>query len=393
MPNRSPANPTLLLAALAGLGEFAATAYLPAIPSMAATFETGPGAVQATVSAGLLTFAAANLVLGPLSDRVGRRAVLLPALAVYLIGCALAVAAPAVAWLYPARVLTAAGACAGLAVGRAVARDLYDGADLTRRLTAVTLAFSVAPVLAPLIGGALTEVLGWRSVFLAAFLYAAVLVPCVWRFPETLKVRQTQQSLLASVSDYPAMALRRESAPALFASALLVAALFCFLVGAPVIFLTSLGLSPAVYGCFPLIAMSGFVLGALLSARLAGRLPGWRAVRAGTAIAFSGTLVMLAVPVSPVGMLGAMALFNTGLGLALPAAGADVLRAFPGRAGQASALLGFIQIAGGALGAGMASSGAGAPERMVPVTMAVLAGLACVTATVPGPVKARETAP
>lgn len=375
--------PTLLLAALAGLGEFAATAYLPAIPGMAAEFATGTGMVQATVTAGLLTFAVSNLLLGPLSDRFGRRAVLLPGLAAYLLGCALAAAAPSAVWLYPARMLAAAGACAGLVVGRAIARDLCEGAALTRLMATVTLVFSAAPVLAPLIGGVLTDTLGWRSIFLVALLYAAILVPFAWTLPETLKTPQTERSLRASVSDYPAMAVQGGIAPPLFAGALLLAALFCFLVGAPVIFLDGLGLSPAVYGCFPLIAMSGFVLGTLLSGRLAGRVSEWGLVRLGAAVAVCGTLALSVVPVLPLWVLGAMILFNAGLGLALPAAGAAVLHAFPGRAGQASALMGFVQIAGGALGAGLASVWADAPERMVPATMAVLAGLAFLTIAVP----------
>lgn len=383
MTTRTLHPPTLLLAALAGLGEFAATAYLPAIPSMAAEFATGTGMVQATVTAGLLTFAVSNLLLGPLSDTYGRRAVLLPGLAAYLLGCALAAAAPATVWLYPARILAAAGACAGLVVGRAIARDLCEGAALTRLLAAVTLVFSAAPVLAPLIGGVLTEILGWRSIFLVAFLYAAVLLPFVWGFPETLKSRQTKRSLRASIADYPAMAVQRGIAPPLWAGALLLGALFCFLVGAPVIFLNGLGLSPAVYGCFPLIAMGGFVLGTLLSGRLAGRLSGRGLVRLGAAVALCGTLVLSVVPVSPLWMLGAMMLFNAGLGLALPAAGAEVLHAFPGRAGQASALMGFVQIAGGAFGSGLASFWAEAPERMVPAAMAVLAGLACLMVALP----------
>lgn len=380
LPSRPP---TLLLAALAGLGEFSATAYLPAIPRMAEDFATGAGVVQATVTAGMLTFAVANLILGPVSDRVGRRSVLMAALAVSLAGCALAAAAPTVAWLYPARMMTAVGACAGLAVGRAMARDLYDGPALARLMAAVTLAFSVAPVLAPLIGGVLTDAVGWRSIFVVSFLFAAVLMPFVGRFPETLTVRQTERPVRAVLADYPAMAVRRDIAIPLAASALLLAALFCFLVGAPVIFLTGLGVSPSTYGSFPLFAMSGFVLGTVLSGRLAGRVTGHGLVRRGAVIAGCGALCLCAVPVTPLWMLAALALFNTGVGIALPAAGAAVMQAFPARAGQASALIGFVQILGGALGTGVAALWTTAPDRMVPVTMAVFAALACAASAIP----------
>lgn len=381
---RPKPTPTLLLASLAGLGEFSATAYLPAMSQIASSFDASVGVVQASVTVGLLAFAVSNLVLGPLSDRMGRRSVLQPALVLYLLGCVLAVLAPSVHWLYVARVLTAVGACAGLVVGRAIARDLCEGAELTRLMATVTLAFSLAPALAPLLGGLLTDWLGWRSIFALAFLYAAVLLALVCRLPESLQQKSPPFSGTAVGAGYYRMLLQPGVAPALFSAALLLAALFCFLVGAPPIFNSVLKVSPAVYGSFPLIAMSGFILGTMLCRHVARHLGHFRQMQLGAIVALCGAVLLSCVPFKTGAVLGAMAVFNAGLGLALPAASAAVMQAFPDRAGQAAALMGFVQILGGALGSGFVSAWGNQWDQLVPLAMVVFATLACLLLAVCG---------
>ena len=367
----------LLLAGMAGLGEFAATAWLPALPAVANDLGVGLGTVQATVTAGLIAFALANPILGPLSDRIGRRRVLVPGFAAYLVGCVIAMAAPSAIWLIPARILQAVGACAGLVVGRAIARDRHDGAALMRIMALITLVFSVAPVAAPLIGGLLTDGVGWRAIFLVAFVYAALLLPLLRRLPETRPLGTAATPITALPCSYAGMLREPGVGTALAGSALLLAALFAFLVGAPAIFVQGLGLGASVVGTFPLLTMGGFVIGTVLAARLADRMRPRSLMRVGAGIAVAGTLAMLTLPVAPLPMLAAMAIFDLGLGLVLPGVGSTVMTAFSSRAGLASGLIGLVQITGGALGAGLVPAVGGPAELAVPALMSGLAGAAC----------------
>ena len=367
----------LLLAGMAGLGEFAATAWLPALPVVANDLGVGLGTVQATVTAGLVAFALANPILGPLSDRIGRRRVLVPGFAAYLVGCVIAMAAPSAIWLIPARILQAVGACAGLVVGRAIARDRHDGAALTRIMALITLVFSVAPVAAPLIGGLLTDGVGWRAIFLVAFVYAALLLPLLRGLPETRPSGTAATPIATLPRSYAGMLREPGVGTALAGSALLLAALFVFLVGAPAIFVQGLGLGASVVGTFPLLTVGGFVIGTVLAARLADRMRPRSLMRVGAGIAVAGTLAMLTLPVAPLPTLAAMAIFDLGLGLVLPVVGSTVMTAFSSRAGLASGLIGLVQITGGALGAGLVPAVGGPAELAVPALMSGLAGAAC----------------
>ncbi len=176
-----------LLASLSMLGPFAVDAYLPAFPAIAQEFGASPIAVQQTLSAFLFAFAAMMLWHGALSDALGRRAVVLGGLAVYAVatlGCAIAGNIESL-WLF--RALQGLSAGTGLVVGRAIIRDAFHGPEAQRLMSQTTLVFGIAPALAPILGGALLNLLGWRSIFWV--LLALVLGVLVWaalRLPETL---------------------------------------------------------------------------------------------------------------------------------------------------------------------------------------------------------------
>jgi DHA1 family bicyclomycin/chloramphenicol resistance-like MFS transporter len=262
-------------------------------------------------------------------------------------------------------------------VGRAIARDRHDGAALMRIMALITLVFSVAPVAAPLIGGFLTDGVGWRAIFLVAFVYAALLLPLLRRLPETRPSGTAATSITALPRSYAGMLREPGVGTALAGSALLLAALFAFLVGAPAIFVQGLGLGASVVGTFPLLTMGGFVIGTVLAARLADRMRPRSLMRVGAGIAVAGTLAMLTLPVAPLPTLAAMAIFDLGLGLVLPVVGSTVMTPFSSRAGLASGLIGLVQITGGALGAGLVPAVGGPAELAVPALMSGLAGAAC----------------
>jgi MFS transporter, DHA1 family, multidrug resistance protein len=156
-PNSAPKATLFLLAGLVALSEFAVTAYIPAITIIADGLAVRTEIVQTTVSVGLVTGAIAGLVIGAIADSMGRRQLLFPALGLYIVGSIFAAAAPSISWLFIGRLLQAVGACAGIILSRAIARDLHSGAQLTRLLSGVTLVFSLAPAVAPLLGGLLAR--------------------------------------------------------------------------------------------------------------------------------------------------------------------------------------------------------------------------------------------
>lgn len=365
--------PLFLLAGLAALGEFAATAYLPALTIIAGSLGASIEAIQGTVTAGLVTFALGGLLIGAAADGMGRRNLLLPALLLYMIGCLLAAMAPSVFWLYVGRICQALGAGAGLIASRAIARDLRSGAELTRLLSAVTLTFSLAPAVAPLLGGFMVEWLGWRGIFVCAFLYGFILFVAVWRMPETNRTPLARANGSAIFSRYSGILQNPGFIfPSLTAAALL-GALFAFLVGAAPIFVDQLQLNPALVGCFPALTMSGLILGTILAGSRALRLGPASLIRLGSLIAVIGACAMTIVPVSAPYILATLIVFNFGLGLVLPVATSMAMSQFGDRAGAASALIGFVHLGGGAAGSIIVPLINAPIAQAVPITMTMAA--------------------
>src|SRR3954471_8131589 len=177
----------LLLAGLAMLGPFSVDTYLPAFPNIEATLNATPIEVQQTLTAYMFAFAFMMLWHGALSDAFGRRNIILGALCVFgvaSLGCA---AAHSVEYLWAFRILQGVSAGAGVVIGRAIIRDVYSGASATRLLSLVTMIFSIAPAMAPVIGGWIVKLRDWRSIFLVMFVYTVLLFwYCYRKLPETL---------------------------------------------------------------------------------------------------------------------------------------------------------------------------------------------------------------
>jgi DHA1 family bicyclomycin/chloramphenicol resistance-like MFS transporter len=164
----------LILAALAMLGPFSVDTYLPAFPSIGASLHATPIEVQQTLTTYMFSFGVMILWHGALSDAFGRRNIVLASLAVFAVaslGCA---ASHSVEYLWAFRVLQGLSAGAGVVIGRAIIRDVYSGAAATRLLSLVTMIFSIAPAIAPIMGGWIVKLLDWRSIFLFMFIYSVL---------------------------------------------------------------------------------------------------------------------------------------------------------------------------------------------------------------------------
>jgi DHA1 family bicyclomycin/chloramphenicol resistance-like MFS transporter len=239
-----------ILGALTALGPLGVDMYLPAFPVMAAELGVGPGAIQRTLATFLLGMAVGQLVHGPLSDRLGRRAPLFAGLVIFglaSVGCAVAVDATVLAWL---RLLQALGGCVGIVVARAMVRDLCDERGAVRMSAALMLAMGAAPILAPALGGWLMAGLGWRSIFWVLAIYAALMILVVALvLPESLPPeRRRRDNLLGIVLVYGRILRDRRFLSFALAGALPMTGLFAYLTASPGVLMEVHGLDPVTYG-------------------------------------------------------------------------------------------------------------------------------------------------
>lgn len=346
-----------LLAALSMLGPFSIDMYLPAFEAIQQDLHTTPLAVQQTLSAYLFAYAFMMLWHGALSDAVGRRPVVLGGLAVFAfasLGCAIAGNIDSV-WLF--RILQGLSAGAGLVVGRAIIRDAVQGPDAQRLMSQVTLVFGVAPALAPVVGGFLLNVIGWRAIFVMMLVFAGAVLAWAGRsLPETLP-RAMRQPLRTRVMlhNYRSVLFRVEFLLLASIPTLNFAAFFIYIAAAPS-YLPMLGVTTWGFAWLFVPMIAGVMFGGMLSGRLAGRVSARRTVATGYALMFAGValnavIVMLVPPGVPWHVMPIM-LFTLGSSLMTPSVVLALLDLFPTMRGLASSLQGFVQFAFSGLVAG-----------------------------------------
>jgi DHA1 family bicyclomycin/chloramphenicol resistance-like MFS transporter len=349
-----------VLAALAATGTLATNILLPSLPQIAASLKVTSAAVTSAITIFLAVFAVGQLVVGPISDRYGRRWPVLIGFAVFFAGsvwCGLATDLPN---LLTGRVIQAAGACATSVLSRAIARDMFAGAALARAMALIMIAMAAAPGFSPLLGGALDHTFGWRSEFvlvaafavLGALAYGTVL-------GETHHATRTPLDPLAIAKNYLGLiADRRFVVPAATVS-LIMGGLFSMFSAAPRVLIEAMHFTPIQLGLF----FAGTVLivfaAGMLATKLAPRYGLDRSIRGGLFAAATGSVAMLLVSLySPsfLPFLGAMSVFLLGMGIVNPLGTAQALSPFGEKAGAASALVGFWQMMTAAIGVWLAAT-------------------------------------
>lgn len=355
-----PTAPLWLLALLTFSGTLAMHIFVPALPIAAAGLHAKPGTMQLTVSLYIVGLAVGQLFYGPLSDRFGRRPVLIGGLALYAAAGLAAALAPNALMLIAARLLQAFGGCAGLVLGRAIVRDTALPQETARRLALMNLMVTVGPGFAPLIGALLASTLGWRSILYALAAFGIANLLCAWfLLPETGKrggyrpgtVLTSYRKLLAS--------------PVFLGYAIgggcATTAMYAFVAAAPFIFTGALHRSAHEVGLYLGMLISGVWLGSMLASRLIGRVSIDRllvqanllSVVAALAFLIAVLTGRLSVPL----VVGAMFLFALGAGIASPAALSQAISVDTEAIGAASGVYGFTQMVVGAVCTALAGLG------------------------------------
>ncbi len=350
-----------LLAALATLGPFSIDTYMPSFPAMGAALAASPLQIQQTLSAYLVAFALMMLFHGSLSDAYGRRPIVLISLLLYTAASIACAFTTNIGALLALRAVQGLSAGAGLVIGRAMVRDIYEGAEAQQLMSRVTMIFGIAPAIAPIIGGWLHTWFGWRAIFIFLALFgAALFAACARYLPETLP-HTARESFHPTplFANYRKVGSHPEFQWLSLAVALNFAGFFLYIASAPVFVIQHLHLGEHQFGWLFIPAVSGIVLGAFISGRLAGKCSLRDTVRYALMISFAGALLnvlynLLTPPGLPWAVLLVM-LYGTGMSLAMPSISLLNLELYPRNRGMVSSLQGVIHTLGSALAAGILS--------------------------------------
>lgn len=382
-PARTTTGAIAVICMFAAIGPLATNIFLPSLPAIAADLHVSSALATSAISIYLAVFALGQLIVGPLSDRFGRRIPMLAGLCIFAIGtiwCAFAADLPT---LLLGRTIQAAGACTGMVLSRAIARDLFDGQALAKAMAFITIATAAAPGFSPLLGSAFDHFLGWRSEFAFVAIFAiCALLAYATLIGETNWSTSGSANPLAIAGSY--LGLIRDArflAPARIAG-LTMAGLFAIFSSAPRVLLEHYGFAPVTLGLmFASVVVLVFV-SSMLAPRLSAALGPYRGTLIGLAFNVIGAVALLVAALVAKDSLPAFvafaAVFLFGVGIVSPLASAAALSPFADKAGVAAALFGFAQMGGAACGAMLAAVVSPDPALGLAIVLAVASPLAMI---------------
>ncbi|MGB0352722.1 MAG: multidrug effflux MFS transporter [Paracoccaceae bacterium] len=348
--DRSTAPSIFTLIVLTGLGALSMNVFLPSLPQMAEYFGAEYGVVQLSVALYLGVNAALQLLVGPLSDRYGRRPVMLVGVAIYCLASLGCLWAPDVITFLVFRMIQAS-VVVGLVLGRAVVRDLYPRDQAASMIGYVTMGMAIVPMVGPVIGGALGQAFGWKANFWLLFGAGLVILLLAWAdLGET--ARKGEGRLRDQFAQYPTLLLSRRFWGYSLSSTLASGAFFAYLGGAPLVGARIFGLEPALLGLFFGAPALGYFFGNFISGRFSVRVGVDRMILWGALITVAGLSTGLGLFFvgykTALVFFGSMTFVGLGNGMVLPNATSGMMSIRPDLAGTASGLGGSIMLAGGA---------------------------------------------
>ncbi len=345
--------PLWLLVVVTIVGTLAMHMFLPALPDAARQLDAGASQMQLTITVYILGLGVGQLIYGPLSDSLGRRPMLLAGLILYALASFAAFLAPSASWLIGARLFQALGGCAGLALGRAIARDSSTPEDAVGSLALLNLMMMIGPGIAPAIGSAIDDALGWRAIFGTLALVGGATALAIWKLlPET--GQPTGRLHLGTIRDDYRSLLR---SPAFVGFAIgggcATTSIYAFLAAAPFVFIEQLHASKHEVAIYLGLLMAGMAVGNALARQLIRHWPLQRLMLNGNllSLACAASLLLLALlgQLTPAIVVALMVLFALGSGLTSPAALASALGVQPRLTGSAAGVYGCTQMAVGGL--------------------------------------------
>ena len=335
----------ILLGSLTALGPFTIDMYLPAFPALEADFHTTAAAVQLTLTGTMIGFALGQLIVGPLSDKVGRRIPLLTVTGMHVAASVIAALAPNLELLMVARVFMGAGAAAGSVVAAAIVRDLFGGKRLVVMLSRLALVMGVAPVVAPLIGSQLLLLTSWRGIFVVLAGYGLVLfLLAIFFLPETLApARRREMGSTTVWQRYRSVFSDRVFVGVLVIGSMSFSGLLSYLSATPFLFQETYGFNAQQYGLLFAVNSLGLVIGVQIASRLASRFgPQWVLAWSTAALLIAGAAIFVAYQLN-LGLWGTIIplfLFLTAAGFGFPCTQVLALDRHGNAAGTAQSLLG-----------------------------------------------------
>ncbi|MDK9714802.1 MAG: multidrug effflux MFS transporter [Sulfuritalea sp.] len=375
--------PTTLLWLVTGclmLQPLSTDLYLSSLPSLASDFAVTPAAVQQTLSLFVFGFGSAQLISGPLSDRYGRRPVLIGGLSVYLLSGVACALAPSLDWLVAARFVQAIGCCTAVVVARAIIRDAYSPAEGARVLAKASSMLSLAPILGPILGGYLQVAFGWRAAFVTLAIAGTMVWIAAWRSMKESNTKPNPDAMrLGNLASTYLGVIRT---PAFWAYALpgaiSYAAIFVFISGTPFVLIRVLGVPTQYYGYLFAFGVCGYLGGTLICRRLLGKIGIDRVLALGTTIGLVGGLGFLGLVLADVRhwalVVAAQFVVMMAHGLNFPCTQSGSLAPFHQQAGAAAGLFGCITM----FAALLAGTWVGASHDGTLLPLATISATVCV---------------
>ena len=331
----------LLLGVLSAFGPFVVDLYLPSLPQLASFFETSASMTQLTLTTAMIGLAVGQLLLGPLSDKFGRKIPLIISLVIYIISTVLIVYAPNIESMIVLRVIQGLSSAGSVVISRAVATDLYRGREMTRFFGLLMTINGIAPIISPILGSLLLEYISWKGVFVFLALIGVIVLLFCFRLKESLSIEnRLQGSIFATFSTFGVIIKNRLFMSYVGIESFLLGAMFAYIAASPFILQSFYGLSAFIFSlCF---GANGAAL--VIGANIGGKLPNRQALAIGVLAFVVAALYTIAVLIiQPHWLFVEIGFFAMLLlmGITFPAISSLAMESERQYAGSASALLGF----------------------------------------------------
>lgn len=347
--------------ALIAVGSLSLNILVPALPAMAKSLGVTPSMAQLTTSLYLVSFAVAQLFVGSLADRYGRRNVILVGIPLALVPTIACILLPTIELIILSRIIEAIGAAIGMVASRAIVRDIFDRERAAAAFGWVTTAMVIAPMIAPLIGGMLVVSFGWRSIFMfIAATYLLMAIPIWLSLPETGRHAQGASSIAQILKGAAQLLGNRAFLGYALVAAISSSTFFMLVGGAPFIVVETMHRSPMEYGLWFTLPSIGFMAGNITAARISARIGIHAMITTGVLLMLAGTIVgvlcVLWMPqAGPILLFAPAILISIGNGLMIPNALAGAVSVRPELAGTAAGFAGFMHYGSAAIAVQMMS--------------------------------------